>query len=236
MARFNKDHPSTRIREIHNSRCASCSPVLPPDSWPFLPFLMQYPGEVEGAPESKNKIKSFVDAYGINMDDFDPSNIEEYPTFEDFFTRRHKKGSRPIYEPKSPYSAVVVADSRVVTYATFPEAHKLWIKGHNFSIEHLIMDRQLARTFTDGSVASFRLSPQDYHRYHSPVGGVVKRYRSMPGDYFQVDPVALHSGVDILTRNRRDYLIIKSEEFGYVLFVAIGSTEVGSVKYVLGVL
>lgn len=92
------------------------------------------------------------------------------------------------------------------------------------------MDRQLARTFADGSLASFHLSPQDYHRYHSPVSGVVKRYRSMPGDYYQVDPVALYSGVDILTRNRRDYIVIKSDKFGYVLFVAIGATEVGSVQ------
>lgn len=164
------------------------------------------------------------------MDEFEPSDIEKYTTFEDFFTRRHKPGSRPIYEPDDPSSAVVVADSRVVTYATFPEAHELWIKGNNFSVEYLIMDRQLARTFADGSVASFRLSPQDYHRYHSPVSGVIKRYRSMPGDYYQVDPVALHSGVDILTRNRRDYVVIKSDEFGYVLFVAIGATEVGSVQ------
>ena len=164
------------------------------------------------------------------MDDFEPSDIEKYTTFEDFFTRRHKRGSRPIHKLDDPSSAVVVADSRVVTYATFPEANKLWIKGHDFDIAHLIMDRQLARTFAEGSVASFRLSPQDYHRYHSPVGGVIKRYRSMPGDYYQVDPVALHSGVDILTRNRRGYVVIKSDEFGYVLFVAIGATEVGSVQ------
>ena len=166
------------------------------------------------------------------MDDFEPSNIEKYNTFEEFFTRRHKPGSRPIHEPDNPSSAVVVADSRVVTYASFPLAHKLWIKGNDFSVAHLIMDQQLARTFADGMIASFRLSPQDYHRYHSPVSGIVKRYRSMPGDYYQVDPVALHSGVDILTRNRRDYVVIKSDQFGYVLFVAIGATEVGSVRYV----
>ncbi|MBE3043002.1 phosphatidylserine decarboxylase [Candidatus Bathyarchaeota archaeon] len=181
----------------------------------------------EGSPDSKKQIKSFIDSYKINMDEFEPSDIAKYPTFEGFFARRHKPGSRPIYEPENPFAAVAVADSGVVTYASFPEARKLWIKGKDFDVAHLIMDRQLARTFCDGSLASFSLSPRDCHRYHSPVSGIVKRYRSMPGDDYEVDPVALHSGVDILTRNRRDYVVIKSEQFGYVLFVAIGATEVG---------
>lgn len=192
--------------------------------------LTQGVGDLEGTPASHNQIRSFVDTYKINMNDFEPSDIEKYATFEDFFTRKHRPGSRPIHEPDNRSAAVVVADSRVVTYHDFDMARKLWIKGNDFCVSNLIMDRQLARTFDGGSVASFRLSPQDYHRYHSPVSGTVKRYRSMPGDYYQVDPVALHSGVDILTRNRRDYIVIKSEEFGYVLFVAIGATEVGSVQ------
>lgn len=91
------------------------------------------------------------------------------------------------------------------------------------------MDRQLGPLFDDGAVASFRLSPQDYHRYHSPVSGKIKLFRSLPGDYYQVDPMALRSGLDILSRNARDYVVIESEEFGDVLFVAIGATDVGTV-------
>jgi phosphatidylserine decarboxylase len=57
-------------------------------------------------------------------------------------------------------------------------------------------------------------------------------FRSVPGDYYEVDPKALHSDVDILTRNKRQFLLIDTEHFGYVLFVAIGATDVGSVVYV----
>lgn len=91
------------------------------------------------------------------------------------------------------------------------------------------MDKQLGPQFDDGAVASFRLSPQDYHRYHSPVSGKIKLFRSLPGDYYQVDPLALRSSLDILSRNARDYVVIESEEFGDVLFVAIGATDVGTV-------
>lgn len=91
------------------------------------------------------------------------------------------------------------------------------------------MDTQLGKQFADGPTASFRLSPQDYHRYHSPVTGKIKLFRSMPGDYYEVDPVAITSKVDIVTRNARDYVVIETKEFGDVLFVAIGATEVGTV-------
>ncbi|KAF5696382.1 phosphatidylserine decarboxylase, partial [Fusarium mundagurra] len=186
-------------------------------------------GKKEASPASKQQISKFVDYYGINMDDFDPSDINEYNTFEDFFARAHKAGSRPIHRPDDALTAVVVADSRVVTYESVAETKKIWIKGHDFSITNLVMDTQLGSKYEKAAVASFRLSPQDYHRYHSPVTGKIKLFRSIPGDYYQVDPVALQSQVDILTRNRRAYVIIETAEFGDVLFVAIGATNVGSV-------
>jgi phosphatidylserine decarboxylase len=108
------------------------------------------------------------------MNDFEPSDITAYSTFEDFFICRHAPGSRPLYTPNDDTVATVVADSRVVAYKSVPEAKRLWIKGADFSITNLVMDLQLGPNFAYGSVASFRLSPQDYHRYYSPVSGVVK--------------------------------------------------------------
>ncbi|RYP06720.1 hypothetical protein DL765_009388 [Monosporascus sp. GIB2] len=180
---------------------------------------------------SKKQIKGFVETYGINMADFEPSDIEKYRTFAEFFTRAHSPGSRPIFAADDDSKAVVVADSRVVVYESVAETKRLWIKGADFSITNLVMDMQLGARFDGAAVASFRLSPQDYHRYHSPVSGTIKLFRSMPGDYYNVDPVALRSGVDILTRNARDYVIIDTKEFGEVLFVAIGATDVGTVEF-----
>ncbi|OTB03857.1 hypothetical protein M426DRAFT_12150 [Hypoxylon sp. CI-4A] len=190
-------------------------------------------GEEEGTPASHNQIKTFVDTYGINMNDFKPSDIEKYITFGDFFIRAHRPGSRPIMSPDDPAGAVAVADSRVVTYDSVAETRKLWIKGTDFTITNLLMDTQLGAHFADAAVASFRLSPQHYHRYHSPVTGVVKAFRSIPGDYYQIGLIALQSGVNILTSNARSYLgassingklqkpgseIKKGDEIGYFQF------------------
>lgn len=187
-------------------------------------------GIKEGKPRSHKQIKSFIDFYGINMSEFEPSNPEDYSTFEDFFVRKHRESARPIEEFNNHKRAIVVADSRVVTYDTVAESKKLWIKGTNFNIINLVMDNRLGARFRNAAVASFRLSPQDYHRYHSPVSGTIKEFRSLPGDYYQVDPVALRSRVNILTENARDYVVIDSPEFGEVLFVAVGATDVGTVQ------
>ncbi|PGH07524.1 phosphatidylserine decarboxylase [Helicocarpus griseus UAMH5409] len=187
-------------------------------------------GKKEATSASRKQIRGFVDFFHINMNDFEPSDISAYGTFEDFFVRAHKPGSRPIHSPHDPSNAVVVADSRVVVYETVEQSKKIWIKGLDFSMTSLVMDQQLGPQFANGSVASFRLSPQDYHRYHSPVTGKIKLFRSMPGDYYEVDPFALRSEVDILTRNARDYVVIDTTEFGDVLFVAIGASDVGTVR------
>ncbi|KIX96318.1 uncharacterized protein Z520_08096 [Fonsecaea multimorphosa CBS 102226] len=187
-------------------------------------------GKEEGTPASARQIKAFVDFYHINMEDFTPSDIHEYRTFEDFFIRQHKPGSRPIFEPDDPTRAVVVADCRLVVYPSVAQTKKLWIKGKNFTVGNLIRDDEAAKVWHNGAIASFRLSPQDYHRYHSPVNGTIEWFKQIPGNYYQVDPMCLQSDIDILTTNARCAVCINSQEFGKVLFVAIGATDVGTVE------
>lgn len=187
-------------------------------------------GQIEGRPQSHAQIKAFIDYYHIDMSKFEPSNPDSYPTFEDFFVRIFASNARPTFAPEDPTQATVVADSRLVVYRTLEKTRALWIKGSEFTIHNLIQDDERSVRWQNGSIASFRLSPQDYHRYHSPVKGNIKWYKHIPGDYLQVDPVALHSSVNILTENARSCICIESKEFGDVLFVAIGATDVGKVE------
>jgi phosphatidylserine decarboxylase len=187
-------------------------------------------GQTEATSLSSNQIQAFIDFYHINMEDFEPSDPHAYATFEDFFVRQHTPTSRPIFEPKDNTKAIVVADSRVVVYPTVSQTKAMWIKGKTFTIANLICDQERASVWSDGAVASFRLSPQDYHRYHSPVAGKMSWFQQVSGDYYQVDPLCLGSHVDILTRNARCCMGIETEEFGMVLFVAIGATNVGTVE------
>jgi phosphatidylserine decarboxylase len=118
----------------------------------------------------------------------------------------------------------------MVAYERVELARQLWIKGNSFSISQLLQSQDLAIPFQNGAVASFRLSPQDYHRYHSPVQGKVKWWKSIPGDYYLVDPWCVRSKVNVLGMNDRSAVCLETKEFGDVLFVAIGASEVGTVK------
>ncbi|KAJ5885790.1 phosphatidylserine decarboxylase proenzyme 2 [Penicillium tannophilum] len=172
----------------------------------------KFAGQVEGKPKSHAQIKSFIDFYHIDMGTFEPSDPESYPTFKDFFIRKFAPDARPIFAPEDSTKAIVSADSRAVVYPTVEKTRALWIKGNQFTIENLIQDDERSLRWSNGSIVSFRLSPQDYHRYHSPVKGKVK------------------CSVNILTENARSCVCIESEEFGDVLFVAIGATDVGTVE------
>ncbi|RPA95091.1 putative phosphatidylserine decarboxylase [Choiromyces venosus 120613-1] len=182
-------------------------------------------------PSSRKKIESFIDFYHINMDEFEPSDPGAYQTFQGFFTRHHKPESRPIYAKDDARKATCPADCRAVVYDTVSQARKIWIKGSHFTISALVQSPDHAITWDNGAVASFRLSPQDYHRYHSPVSGKVKWWKAISGDYYGVDPLCLRSRINVLTQNARCALAIDSAEFGQVLFVAIGAKEVGTVCF-----
>jgi phosphatidylserine decarboxylase len=188
-------------------------------------------GQKEVAAQSHKQIKSFVDFFHINMNDFSPSDPEQYGTFQDFFIRHHKPEARPLYAPNDKTKAVVVADCRIVVYPTVDKTRKLWVKGNQFTIANLIRDSDRSKPWDNGAVACFRLSPQDYHRYHSPVEGKVKWFKQIPGDYFEVDPIAIRSSVNILTENARCAVCLETKEFGEVLFVAVGASDVGTVEF-----
>jgi len=203
-------------------------------TWIFRYYLHENSikeGKRETNPRSKSKIQPFVEFYGIDMTQFQPSDINAYETFEDFFVREHTAESRPIYKKDDDAYAIVPADCRVVVYPSVHMAQKLWIKGRNFSLTNLLGDEKLAEKFVDGPIASFRLSPQDYHRYHSPVTGKVKWWKKFGGEYYNVDPLNLRSHIDVLTTNARCVVCLETEKYGDVVFVAIGATDVGTVNF-----
>ncbi|KAK6345663.1 hypothetical protein TWF718_007572 [Orbilia javanica] len=180
---------------------------------------------------SGSKIMLFVDFYNINMKEFTPSDTKAYGTFEDFFSREHAHGSRPICQENDQSYAVVPSDCRVVVYPSVYVGQKLWINGQHFSMTNIFGDPFIAESFADGPVASFRLSPQDCHRYHSPVTGTVRWYKQYSGEYFNIDPWNLRSHIDAVSSNARCAICFETDRYGEVMFVAIGGSGVGTVNF-----
>jgi phosphatidylserine decarboxylase len=76
-----------------------------------------------------------------------------------------------------------------MTFETVSEATRLWIKGRDFSVARLLGDtyKGQAEKYNGGALAIFRLAPQDYHRFHSPVDGKIGPMTFISGEYYTVN-------------------------------------------------
>lgn len=197
-------------------------------------------GKEYDSPESKNHIIPFIQSFNlepglVEMVEPDPAN---YPTFNAFFAREIKESARPIAEPENDLVTSSPADCRLTAFPTVDLATKYWIKGFGFTLEKLLGDADLTAQFEGGSIVIARLAPQDYHRWHAPVSGVVQGIKEIPGAYYTVNPQAINEPgtVDVFCENRRSVMLLQRTSTGApIAIVAVGAMLVGSIKYVGGV-
>lgn len=176
------------------------------------------------SPTSVKDIDSFIRFHHLDLSE---CQEVEYKTFNEFFYRKLKPGSRV---PESKDSRIIVspADSRCTAFNDVSSATKIWIKSRSFSISKLLGEESSNSNFDDCSVAVFRLAPQDYHRFHSPVDGIVQEPIFISGEYYTVNPMAIRSDLDVFGENIRVVIPIETELFGRVLVIAVGAMMVGS--------
>lgn len=179
-------------------------------------------------PISKRDIHTFIKFHQLDMTDvLEP--IENFKTFNEFFYRKLKPGSRPCDSPDDPRVVVSPADCRMIAFPSIEAATTIWIKGIEFSIPKLLDNAEEAKSFEEGALAIFRLAPQDYHRFHSPVDGTIRRIHRVHGQYYTVNPMAIRTTLDVYGDNKRDVVYMDSPTLGKVAVVCIGAMMVGSI-------
>ncbi|KAL8278896.1 hypothetical protein RQP46_008767 [Phenoliferia psychrophenolica] len=180
------------------------------------------------SPNSVREIQPFIAFHNLNMDEaLEP--ISSFKTFNEFFYRKLKPGAREI--DMDPNVVVSPADCRAMFFPTIDDATKIWIKGRDFSLSKLLGEgfKDKAADYEGGSLAIFRLAPQDYHRYHSPVDGVCGPHKKIAGQYYTVNPMAIRSSIDIYGDNVRLVAPITSPVFGETMHIWVGAMMVGSI-------
>lgn len=144
-----------------------------------------------------------------------------------------KPGARTMAYMNRDDVAVCAADCRLMVFQSVEDSTRFWIKGRKFSIRGLLGKNVNRNAFLDGSLVIFRLAPQDYHRFHVPVSGIIEKFVDVSGSLYTVNPIAVNSKYcNVFTENKRTVAIISTSEFGKVAFVAIGATMVGSISFV----
>ncbi|CCK70624.1 phosphatidylserine decarboxylase 2 KNAG_0E03670 [Huiozyma naganishii CBS 8797] len=177
-------------------------------------------------PSSVKQIDSFIKFHSL---DLSQCLDTKFNTFNEFFYRKLKPGSRPV-ENADPQVMVSPADSRCTVFSSIEKTKRLWIKSSKFSIEKLAQNYRMDQ-FKDKctSIAIFRLAPQDYHRFHCPCDAVMGEPRFIEGEYYTVNPMAIRSELDVFGENVRVVIPMQSAEFGEFLLIAVGAMMVGSV-------
>lgn len=177
--------------------------------------------------KSKDKIVDFVKFFGLNLHDCLIRDINQYKTFNEFFTRRLRLNARPI-EGEERLNDIIslMADARTIVFNSIPDAQRIWIKGRGFTIEKLLGVKSINSKY---SLIIQRLAPQDYHRIHCPLNGVVKSIRHIHGEYYTVNPMAIRSALDVFCENVRTIVTISTIEYGDVEIVFVGAMMVGSI-------
>ncbi|GAA6036505.1 hypothetical protein JCM8097_003538 [Rhodosporidiobolus ruineniae] len=197
----------------------------------LLDSLTKKQGFKYDSPSSAREIEPFIKFHNLNLEEvLDP--LSEFKTFNQFFYRKLKPDARPIADPDDPRTLVSCADCRAMFFQTVNDATSIWIKGREFSIARMLGEHYGSRAaeYEGGSLAIFRLAPQDYHRYHSPVDGVMGRQEYIAGQYYTVNPMAIRSAISVYTENVRLVAPISSPVFGDVMNVWVGAMMVASIN------
>jgi phosphatidylserine decarboxylase len=233
------------------SRAASCSTLclrLAGSYFPSEPFLSDrfnvlpqylFPKQAltrfAGHVASKERgrvtteiIRRFVAKYGVDMNEALDADITSYKSFNDFFTRGLKAGTRP----SAAADLICPVDGAISQFGAIENDQILQAKGHSYSIKALVGgDAALAAQFQHGSFATLYLSPKDYHRIHMPADGRLLRMIHVPGALFSVNPQTARGVPGLFARNERVVCVFESARGPFVL-VLVGATIVGSMATV----
>ena len=180
-------------------------------------------------PASAREIRGFINFHQLDMAEV-LKPIEEFKNFNEFFYRELKPGARPCSAPHNSKIIVSPADCRSVVFNHLDAATKIWVKGREFSIQRLLGTAypQDVKRYVNGSLGIFRLAPQDYHRFHLPVDGIMDKPKLIEGEYYTVNPMAIRSALDVYGENIRVVVPIDSVSHGRVTVICVGAMMVGS--------
>ena len=167
-------------------------------------------------------IKSFIRNNNIDMSQFEPV---KYRSYNDFFSRKILPEARPI--DGDPMHLISPCDSKL-TVLPITSDSRFTIKHTEYSVASLLKNEDLAEQFNGGYAMIFRLSVDDYHRYHYVADGTVNAPTRIPGILHTVNPIA-NDYFPIYKENSREYCILQTKEFGDILIMEVGALLVGKI-------
>lgn len=175
-------------------------------------------------------IGAFVRHFRPDMSDAADPEPHDYPSFNAFFTRSLKPGSRP--SDPDPAALVSPVDGTVSQIGRLDGSAMLQAKGHHYSLEALLGGGfAWAGRFAGGSFATLYLAPYNYHRIHMPAAGSLRAAWFIPGRLFSVNAVTAAAVPGLFARNERVVCAFEEGPLAFALAL-VGALFVGSIATV----
>lgn len=195
--------------------------------WPILfgtRWLSAWMGRRYDSPRSRASIRALASIPGCRAEEAGKP-IDEYPSFNAFFTRHLKPGARPLGE-----GIVSPADGRLKLYLNASATEPFPLKGATRCLRE-VFGPVGAPPVPDGryDIAVIRLAPVDYHRFHFPCDITSSApVTTVPGRYDSVNPIALLRCPDVYALNERQ-IFYGEASFGPLWLVDVGAFGVGTI-------
>jgi len=192
------------------------------------------------------------------FEDFYPCDTNDphygFRSYDDFFARDLLPGRRAVEGPDAPEIVNAACTSIIhLLYPKLRETDSFWMKGTPYSLRHLLGNHYLTTSFIGGTLLQGMLTSLDFHRWCSPVNGVVKGTFLIPGTYFAVrldeiedcpilpqvaqnveiiyeDPIVRSQDFSTAIAARALIFIEAEDPVGLICFVAVGMADVSTCR------
>ncbi len=172
-------------------------------------------------------VSKWIIPFFIRKNKIDMTGVEipegGFSSFNAFFTRKRRTGL-----DKSKENCLISPCDAFLSVEKIEENTIFNVKNTKFSLEDLLKDKGLAQKFYNGTALIFRLTPENYHRYCYPADGKIVHIRKVKGKLHCVRPIALRT-VPVFAQNSREYQVLKTDNFGFVIQMEIGALLVGKI-------
>jgi phosphatidylserine decarboxylase len=182
---------------------------------------------------STDTLQSFIDNPEYKIDDYikGPSG---WLTYNQFLARQLKPGKRPIAGRCDNCIIVSPADSEFKGQWPVTDASSVVVKGTTYNISSLLEGSDYKNKFDGGIFTHSFLSITDYHRFHTPVAGIIREVkntaartwvneaRKADGELENIDDVGFQF------THTRGHIIIESPN-GLVAVMPVGMGHISSV-------
>jgi phosphatidylserine decarboxylase len=178
----------------------------------------------------KNRlIRLFLSGYTIDLQEAEFTRIDDYASFNHFFTRALKSGARPM--PDDPRAFVSPVDGTLSQFGRITEDRLIQAKGHTYSLYDLLPEDAAADDFLGGEFCTIYLAPYNYHRIHMPIDGRLAHWTYVPGRLFSVNAATARALPNLFTRNERLNARFDTPAGAFALSM-VGALFVGSLETV----